>query len=243
MHLIFNNIFLCKINIFLHLCFAFKVCDMQKDKTMENEQFWNRMDFLIGDERPYAWAEAKGINRSAFQSAKTRKTKPLPKTVKDWAEKIGCSYQWLNMGEGEPFSKDIGVAQQQDKEIYTEPSIVEQEGLKITTAIDKAMLQAALETTEKKLKEQSLIMQPKDKAEFILMLYDILIDIEKSPYNKQLLNDVIFEVEECLERLYRTMLVDKKTLLIVAIYTLYSVNSENKEGIKPTITDIIRRAA
>ncbi|WP_213067266.1 hypothetical protein, partial [Acinetobacter sp. CFCC 10889] len=82
---------------------------MQKDKAIENEQFWDRMDSLIGDERPYPWAEEKGINRSAFQSAKTRKTKPLPKTVKDWAEKIGCSYEWLNTGEGEPFSQ---VAQQ-----------------------------------------------------------------------------------------------------------------------------------
>jgi hypothetical protein len=39
-------------------------------------------------------------------------------------------------------------------------------------------------------------MQPKHKAEFIVMLYEILIDQEKQLYNKQLLNDVIQEVEE-----------------------------------------------
>lgn len=224
---------------------------MSSKNTENNSELENllktRIKFLMTQEelsKPYSFATRIGLSKGTFTGIWKEGRQSLHKsTATKICEATGANPAWLMTGIGEPFSKDIGVAQQQDKEIYTEPSIVEQEGLKITTAIDKAMLQAALETTEKKLKEQSLIMQPKDKAEFILMLYDILIDIEKSPYNKQLLNDVIFEVEECLERLYRTMLVDKKTLLIVAIYTLYSVNSENKEGIKQTITDIIRRAA
>lgn len=76
---------------------------MQKELNDSDVSFWKRMDELIGDERPYPWAEKIGINRSAFQSARTRGKKPLPKTVKVWAEKIGCDYDWLNNGDGVAF--------------------------------------------------------------------------------------------------------------------------------------------
>lgn len=218
-----------------------------KNWELENNPLKERIKFLMTEEekeKPYSFASRVNLSKSTFTGIWLEGRESLHKsTATKICEATGANIAWLMTGVGEPFSKDIGVAQQQDKEIRAEPSIVEQEGLKITTAIDKAMLQVSLETTEKKLREQSLVMQPKNKAEFILMLYDILIDIEKSPYNKQLLNDVIFEIEECLERLHRTMQIDKKTLLIVAIYTLYSVNSQDKEGIRQTITDIIRNAA
>ena len=66
---------------------------MQKETSPENDdiQFWDRMNFLIGDERPFPWSERIGLNRSSFQSARSRCKKPLPKTLKQWAEKIGCS--------------------------------------------------------------------------------------------------------------------------------------------------------
>jgi hypothetical protein len=45
---------------------------MQKDVMDLDAQFWARIETLIGDERPYPWAERVGINRSAFQSARSR---------------------------------------------------------------------------------------------------------------------------------------------------------------------------
>lgn len=230
----------------MHTVFAFRMSDMQKTKSQKAAEFWERMDSLIGEERPYSWAENRGINKSAFQSSRNRRSKPLSKTVELWAQQIGCSFEWLDKGVGEPFKDVIPTTQHEapkEENTSVEPLIIEEEGLKITTAIDKVMLQTALETTEKKLIEQHLIMQPQHKAEFIVMLYEILIDQEKQLYNKQLLNDVIQEVEECLERLKKSMLPDKKTLLIIAIYTLYSVNSHDKDGIRQTVTDIIRKAA
>lgn len=209
----------------------------ENNSELENPLKTRIKHLMTQDElnKPYRFATRIGLSKGTFTGIWKEGRESLHKsTASKICEATGANLAWLMTGIGEPFSQE---------EAQGQSTIVEQEGLEITTAIDKDMLQVALETTEKKLREQSLIMQPKHKAEFILMLYDILIDIEKSPYNKKLLNDVIFEIEECLERLHRTMLVDKKTLLIVAIYTLYSVNSQDKEGIRQTITDIIRKAA
>ncbi|ESK57561.1 hypothetical protein [Acinetobacter tjernbergiae] len=223
---------------------------MSSNKAKSNSELENplkdRIKVLMTPdelEKPYSFATRVGLSKGTFTGIWVEGRKSFHQTtVEKICKATGANPGWLVTGIGEPFTDVVPVVQQEQTTLV-EPQIIEEEGLKITTAIDKAMLQTALETTEKKLREQHLTMQPKPKAEFILMLYEILIDQEKQPYNKQLLNDVIYEVEECLERLHKMMLVDKKTLLIIAIYTLYSVNSQDKDGIRQTVTDIIRKAA
>ncbi|WHP07008.1 MULTISPECIES: hypothetical protein [Acinetobacter] len=216
---------------------------MQKTKDQKAAEFWERMDFLIGDERPYSWAESKGIKKSAFQSARNRQSKPLAKTVELWAQQIGCSYEWLDKGIGEPFKDVVPVAQQQDKETQTESGIVEEEGLRITTSIDRDKLQQAFETTAQALKDRHKIMRPKPMAEFIVMLYEALIDKETQPFDSHLLNAAIYLVENELEIQRRTMSPEKKTLLIIAIYTLYSDDASNMEAIQLSVKSLVRSAA
>ncbi|MBV6550093.1 hypothetical protein KTN00_03485 [Acinetobacter soli] len=210
---------------------------MQKDLNDSDLSFWQRMDELIGDERPYPWAERIGINRSAFQSARTRGKKPLPKTVKAWSDKIGCSYEWLSTGEGEPFQSD----DEQQNQSYD--SCLTEEGLVISTQIDRAKLQQAFATTEQALLDQKKTMQPDAKSEFIVMLYTALIDKEIQPFNNQLLTTAIFNVENELKNARRSMSPDKKTLLIIAIYTLYSDDALNNKAIAQTTIQLVRSAA
>lgn len=141
------------------------------------------------------------------------------------------------------FKDVVPVAQQQDKETQTESGIVEEEGLRITTSIDRDKLQQAFETTAQALKDRHKIMRPKPMAEFIVMLYEALIDKETQPFDSHLLNAAIYLVENELEIQRRTMSPEKKTLLIIAIYTLYSDDASNMEAIQLSVKSLVRSAA
>lgn len=222
--------------IFLHLGFAFRVCYMQKDKATENEQFWDRMDSLIGDERPYPWAEAKGINRSAFQSAKTRKTKPLPKTVKDWADKIGCSYEWLNTGEGEPFNQ---VAQQnqaeQIKTAFTDKiqsmPLLDIELLQ-PNEINKELLEQCFDLTDGVLEATFNSMRADDMSDFIIKLYKTRLEEVNQEFklNEENFMLAIFTIEVALVYTRHTMTPKSKAQLIPEIYEKYYSNSAMKQA-------------
>lgn len=230
MFLIFIDIFLCKMRIFLHLNFAFRKIDMQKDKAIENEQFWNRMDSLIDGERPYPWAEAKGINRSAFQSAKTRRTKPLPKTVRDWAEKIGCSYEWLNTGEGEAFPHTI-VMSEFDKNKAESFQTVSK--LHISESkINNEILEQCFESTDGALKSTFRTMEADKKAEFILQFYTALLDESGKALNIDPENFMlsVFTIEAALYYTRQTMSPKNKVKLISDIYAQYDQNVEMKNS-------------
>ena len=41
--------------------FAFKVCNMKKDKFHENEHFWNLMYFLIGNQKALSLGGGKMV--------------------------------------------------------------------------------------------------------------------------------------------------------------------------------------
>lgn len=221
---------------FLHLVFAFKVRDMQKSKEQLASEFWSRIDFLIGDERPYVWVDSVGIKRATFQSAKTRGAVPLPKTVKEWSKLIGCSYEWLLKGEGSAFPHEEALTVQQ-------PKTLKEEGLTISTIIDRSKLQQAFETTEQALNDQHKTMKPEPKAEFIVMLYTALVDTEKQNFDRELLTTSIYLVENELDIQRHTMSSDKKTLLIIAIYTLYIDSASNVEALELSIKNLIRSAA
>lgn len=216
---------------FLRAGFAFKVLYMQMDTTQDRDlKFWERMEFLIGEERPYPWAESKGINKSAFQSAKNRKKKPLPKTVKLWAELIGCSYQWLNEGIGEPFSDMQEKPEQAD-------AIVQSGKTDIPISIDKELLTQSIETAEKALLIANGTMTPEKKAEFISTLY---FNNNVNNISEELLKACISLIEKALKDTRRTMSPEPKSELILVIYNFYSDKPWTEEHLKSALDQLIR---
>ncbi|MHA3079518.1 hypothetical protein [Acinetobacter sp. ANC 5502] len=202
---------------------------MQKDLIDSDTQFWVRIETLIGDERPYPWAERVGINRSAFQSARSRGKKPLPKTVRTWAEKIGCSYNWLNNGVGKPFSDNEIVQEIEKHEILT-PNNKE--------ILDRSLLQKAFETLDQALKATNRVMLPEGRSKFVATVYASLK--EQESLNTEVLEDCIYTIEEALKSTRRVMSPKAKTDLILVIYDLYSGEASYKEAMKSTINQLIR---
>lgn len=204
---------------------------MQMDVTQDRDlKFWERMQFLIGEERPYPWAESKGINKSAFQSAKNRQKKPLPKTVKHWAQLIGCSYQWLNEGIGEPFSSGNETEQ---------PAVTADHSDKtdVPLSIDKQLLTQAIETAEKALAIAKGTMTPDDKAEFIATLF---FNDNLSNINEDLLKACISLIEKALKETRRTLSPEPKSELIIVIYNFYYDKPWTEEHLKSALDQLIR---
>lgn len=204
---------------------------MQKGITQNHDlEFWQRMDLLIGDERPYPWAEAKGINKSAFQSARNRKKKPLPKTVKIWAEQIGCSYEWLNNGVGDPFSAEQQSSAQPEAPVQSEKNDVAQ-------GIDKYLLTQAIETAEKALDIANGTMTPENKAEFISTLY---FNTNLNNVSEELLKACVSLIEKALKETRRIMSPQAKSELILVIYNFYSDKPWTQEHLKSALDQLIR---
>lgn len=197
---------------------------MQNDEAKE---FWDRLTYLIGAERPYSWAENRGINKSSFQSAKNRGTKPLPKTIKLWAERIGCNYEWLNNGVGEPYTKESNSLNDPK-----EKTSVEQE-----PNLNKDLLIQAFNALESSLQHANKEMEPKGRARFISALYEGLrkddgIDIH-------VLSDCIYTIEEALVLRRQLMSSKAKAQLILSIYKLYICNTSDSEVIQSTIKQLV----
>lgn len=244
----------------MHLPFAFKRINMQneKSKDIEDIQFWERMEFLIGDERPFPWSERIGLNRSAFQSARARGKRPLPKTVKKWADQIGCDFAWLNNGTGEPFaakaeevSSPVGYEYQGNTthtatgvaspvstykvEAPLNEKLIEQ--VEVDT-LDAALLQKAFETLVQALNATGRTMQPQGVSRFVATVYASLK--ENEDMDTEVLQDCILTVEEALKSTRRTMSPKAKSDLILVIYELYSGNASYKEAMASTINQLIR---
>lgn len=200
---------------------------MQKDS---DACFWKRMDVLIGDERPYPWAEKVGINRSAFQSSRTRGKKPLPKTVKAWAEKVGCSYEWLNTGKGEPFSQQESTAVQAPE--------LKQDVQQEIELLDAALLEQAFQTLAQALTATNKVMQPSGTSRFIAAVYASLKENEEM--DTEVLKDCILTVEEALKETRRVMSPKSKTQLIQVVYEIYSGNASYKEAMTKHIDQLIK---
>lgn len=207
---------------------------MQMDVTQDSDiKFWERMAFLIGAERPYPWAESKGLNKSAFQSAKKRGKKPLPKTVKLWAEKIGCSYEWLNEGIGEPFPESNVVIQPSKETELTYKSDV-------PLSIDSDLLIQSIETAEKALKALKAAngtMTPEDKAEFITTLF---FNANLNNVSEDLLKACISLIEKALKETRRNLSPKPKSELIIIIYNFYYDKPWTEEHLKSALDQLIR---
>jgi hypothetical protein len=184
-------------------------------EILENSdfQFWQRMSLLIGNERPYPWSERVGLNRSAFQSARTRGKKPLPRTIKSWSEKIGCNYEWLDSGVAEIFSEEKKQAEKNNlidnnsKSNFKYPSI-------------DNVLKTTYESTEGSLKETFSVMLPNEKADFVLHLVIAIIEpINRKKY--EVLFAAISTIETTLSKMQTSITLQDKVNLILKIYKIY----------------------
>lgn len=149
---------------------------MQKDKKQIGKEFWLRIDSLIDGENPYSWAVSHGINKSTFQSAIERGTKPLDRTVEKWASKIGVDYNWLNTGVGVPYKSSD--AAEQRVEARQPPPVTPSLATVDTDGIDMQMMIEALTIVDNYLSEHHKRMAPERKAELVVAIYDLLC---KSP--------------------------------------------------------------
>ncbi|MBK0062418.1 MULTISPECIES: hypothetical protein [unclassified Acinetobacter] len=230
--------------------FNFDKCSQFKEFKYEHQitPIQKRMYFLMvhskmprgENESLYGWTGRIGLSRSTVFGIFNKGNSTMHNSV---ASKIslatGADEDWIRHGAGVPFpiySYDEIIERQIEESI-------EEDGLVISTQIDKPKLQQAFETTEQALKDQHKIMQPGAKSEFIVMLYTALIDISAQPFDNQLLKTAIFNLENELEKARRSMSPYKKTLLIIAIYTLYIGDASNKEAIEQTTIQLVRSAA
>ena len=152
---------------------------MQKDKKQIGKEFWLRIDSLIDGENPYSWAASHGINKSTFQSAIERGTKPLDRTVEKWANKIGVDYNWLNTGVGVPYKSSDTAEKGVDHNVESQPQPVTPSLATVDTdGIDMQMMIEALTIVDNYLSEHHKRMAPERKAELVVAIYDLLC---KSP--------------------------------------------------------------
>ncbi|MDH1068498.1 hypothetical protein N5B96_03155 [Acinetobacter johnsonii] len=218
----------------------------EKSKDIEDIQFWERMEFLIGDERPFPWSERIGLNRSAFQSARARGKRPLPKTVRKWAEQIGCNFEWLNKGIGEPFSlrlvksrlqslhKDQANPAHYDTDV--EVPKVERKPY-VPKSIDKHLLTQAIETAEKALEIANGTMAPENKAEFISTLY---FNQNLCDNDEKLFRACVTLIEKALKDTRRILSPEPKSELIIVIYNFYYDKEWTEEHLKSALDQLIR---
>lgn len=242
-----------KVNLLVRYSdFNFDDCSQFKEFKCEQEMtdIQKRMYFLMvhsnlqrgANEALYSWAGRAGLSRSTAFGIFTKGNAAMHGSVASKiANSTGANEEWVQYGVGEPFIIEDSI-KHSNLESTIESEIIETEGLAITTEIDKDKLIQAFDTTEQALIEQHKTMKPASKAEFIVMLYTALAD-SKTKFNKNLLNTAIYLVENELSVQRRNMSHEKKTLLIIAIYTLYIDNASNVEALELSIKNLIRSAA
>ncbi|UGA39925.1 helix-turn-helix transcriptional regulator [Chromobacterium haemolyticum] len=70
------------------------------EKNLEQSDFKQRLELLIGAEKPYAWATRIGINKGSFTNMWYHGGVPRAATASKIAEASGCRLEWLLHGSG-----------------------------------------------------------------------------------------------------------------------------------------------
>lgn len=140
----------------------------QQLKKEAGEAFWQRMEQLIDGEEPFTWATRYGINKSTFQSSRSRVTRPLSGTLQAWANAIGCNIEWLKDGIGQPFGQS--QSQSQATPVPSSPQTNPEQG---QILLDVHTLEMAIHTLESVLEQTRRTMSPLKKTELILAIYQL----------------------------------------------------------------------
>ncbi len=76
-------------------------------KPVRLSSFKERLQFLIGDNKPYSWCKKVGIEKGLFQYYWQKEKIPKYDNLIKIRNYSGCSLDWLMTGEGEPFPDRI----------------------------------------------------------------------------------------------------------------------------------------
>ncbi|MGK7346679.1 MAG: hypothetical protein ACNS63_12815 [Candidatus Nitrospinota bacterium M3_3B_026] len=74
-----------------------------RKKPAKLKTFKDRLRFLIGDDKPYAWCKKVGIEKGLFQYYWQKEKIPKYENLIKIRNYTRCSLDWLMTGEGEPF--------------------------------------------------------------------------------------------------------------------------------------------
>lgn len=147
--------------------------------------FRERLEQLIGDEGPYAWAKRVGIPRSGFWRIWTEDATPQKKTIAKIVEATGVSADWLLHGRGEPPQQ---VAMGVKKPPATPAAAVEQPAEEaispgaaafnaaVNAPVNLALLEDSIKLVEALILTRHLILPPDKKARLITLIYDYCLN-------------------------------------------------------------------
>lgn len=76
-------------------------------RPVKLKTFKERLKFLIGSMKPYAWCKQVGIEKGLFQYYWQKGKIPKYENLIKIRNAMGCSLDWLMTGEGEPFPDRI----------------------------------------------------------------------------------------------------------------------------------------
>lgn len=78
-----------------------------RKKTSKLKNFKDRLQYLIGEVKPYAWCKQIGIEKGLFQYYWQKEKIPKYENLIKIRNHTGCSLDWLMTGDGEPYPDRI----------------------------------------------------------------------------------------------------------------------------------------
>ncbi|MBF0291657.1 MAG: helix-turn-helix domain-containing protein [Nitrospinae bacterium] len=78
-----------------------------KKMTSKLKNFKDRLQYLIGEVKPYAWCKQIGIEKGLFQYYWQKEKIPKYENLIKIRNHTGCSLDWLMTGDGEPYPDRI----------------------------------------------------------------------------------------------------------------------------------------
>jgi len=81
-----------------------------RTKTRKKEKFKtfkSRLQFLVGEDKPYSWCQKIGIEKGLFQYYWQKGKIPKHENLIKISNFSGCSPHWLMTGTGDPFPDRI----------------------------------------------------------------------------------------------------------------------------------------
>jgi hypothetical protein len=78
-----------------------------KKRASKLKSFKERLQFLIGDTKPYKWCKEVGIEKGLFQYYWQKEKIPKYENLIKIKNHTSCSLDWLMAGDGEPYPDRI----------------------------------------------------------------------------------------------------------------------------------------
>ncbi|MBI4667538.1 MAG: hypothetical protein HY751_14140 [Nitrospinae bacterium] len=72
-------------------------------RSAKLKTFKERLQYLIGDTKPYAWCKQVGIEKGLFQYYWQKGKIPKYENLLKIRNHTGCSLDWLMSGDGDPY--------------------------------------------------------------------------------------------------------------------------------------------